>query len=101
MSQPTTVTVGTLAIKLVESSRGGNRTHARKGVILSIISTEPAPVFLAYGSQKGLTTANGEPLYPGQSKHIVPEEPVVGGVQDMAIYAIATTNVIVRVQELL
>jgi hypothetical protein len=99
MSAPRVVEVTTSATRLVESSRGGNQTHAKRAIVLSILSTEAAPVFLAYGSKDGLTTLTGEPLYPGQTKTIAPESPVFGGLQDQAIWAISTVSIDVRVQE--
>lgn len=103
MIPPVAVAVSTTVVQLVAQvgtgGGGGNQTQNYKGVSISLFTDQTEPVFIAFGTGKGLTALTGRPIYPGQSLDIVPETPSFDAVINGGCYAIAATGpVSVRVQ---
>lgn len=103
MIPPVAVAVSTTAVQLVEpvgtGGWGGNRTHNHKGVSISLHTNQTEPIFIAFGSAKGLTTLTGRPINPGQTLDIIPGENAWDGPLNGGVWAIAATGpVSVRVQ---
>lgn len=103
MIPPVAVAVSTTAVQLVvpvgTGGGGGNQTLNHKGVSISVHTDQSEPVFIAFGTAKGLTTLTGRPINPGQTFDAIPganawDFPLNGGVWAIA----ATGPVDVRVQ---
>lgn len=103
MIPPVAVAVSATAVQLVipvgTGGGGGNQTLNHKGVSISVHTDQSEPVFLSFGTQKGLTTLTGRPLHPGQTLDIIPGTNAWDGPLNSGVWAIAATGpVSVRVQ---
>lgn len=98
MIPPIAVAVSATAVQLVVEVGGGYRTRDTKGFTISIFTDQTEPVFLA-PCKKDLTTLTGEPLYPGQVRHVTSESADWQSIANNGLWAIAAVGpVSVRVQ---